>query len=379
MLELQRRKKRENMKETIHLAQKLEEILENLYDSTRYYNIVDHALVAYLLRREKEVLRELPDNPRNLREALATLLVTDNAKHALKAVEILEKRYKKRLKNTFPYSVIALDILLDKGFFEPAKRLYIILDKTHITNITAPSEDAYILFAIFERTARSLGILFVNEELREKPDQAFRTMVDFVIRGKRKVLNYTEYRSILGWINAQLKEKYYTETYDDIETFNAEIPPPLFFSPARLYVVWKFLLRTLKFKVVPPSYVLDDSTRQILIDTLKKKRQYERYKLKFLNFVENFLLTIAVVVISITVDITTQAMIKIAVPLPFIATIIVGAIVGAIEKYTERKLRKFKLYVPGFSIIENKRKKVELRLNKIEKWLEKYTKILCTD
>lgn len=234
------------MREEARLARKLREVLESLYDSTRHYNIVDHALAAYLLRREGEVLGELPDSPRNLREALATLLVANDAKRALKAVEVLERRYRKRLKSTFPYSVIALDILLDRGLYEPAGRLYAALRGAGVASISAPAEDAYVAFAVLERAARSLGTAPpARGRVGERPEAAFRALVDFALRGDREALGRAEYRSVLGWISTRLEERRYVETCDGIEVFSAEIPPPLFFSPARLYAVWKFLTRAL--------------------------------------------------------------------------------------------------------------------------------------
>jgi len=375
MLELRDFRERKNIKEEVRLAQKLKRVLESLYDSTKYYNIIDHALAAYLLGREKEVLEELPDNPRNLREALATLFVASDSERALRAVEILEKRYKKRLISTLLYLVIALDILLDKKLFAVSKRLYDLLREVNIVSTILPGEDAYIAFAVFERAAQSLEVPLLSVRIEEEPETALRILVDFAIRRSRKELDFAEYQSVLSWISAQLKEELYSESFDDIESFSAEIPPLLFFSPARLYVVWKFLWKARKLEVALPSYVLDEKNRERLIEFLRKKKRNESLKLKALSLLEDFYLTVILTATTTLASLVVQSVFKLAIPLlnviPIIAIITI-ILVNIAKKYAEKIMKKVKNKIPGFSSIKNKRKEIELRLRDIENSLERY-------
>jgi len=375
--------KKDEVREEVILAEKLKSMLENLYESTRYYNIVDHALTSYLLLIEKEVHDALPDNPKSFREALATLFVTNSSQRALRSIEILEKRYKSRLTNSLPYSVIALDILLDKDLLEAARRLYNLLCEVKIENVTMPSEDAYISSAIIERAARSLEMSPSSVRIVEMYNVALKILVDFVMKENQKKMDYLEYQPILRWIRTQLTEERYSESYNDIESFSAEIPPPLFFSPLRLYVVWKFLWKALELKVAPSNYVLDEKDRKFLIESLRKKEHKATLKLKFWNFLEGFYLTIISGTVSSFAYYVLQVVFRQVIPVLFLVPIIIPSaitlFIEVVEKvfktYAEENVRKLKVAIPGFSSIENKRRKAELELRIVKNSLKRYAEV----
>ena len=352
--------------EELKLLHTLEEIIRMLYDFSKY-NLIEHSMTAYLLGEEKDILVKLPKTPNTIREGLATLFVARNEK-LLKAIEILERRYKQRLKTTFPYPVIALDILLDKGLTDIARRLYRLLLDINIIEFNAPIEDEYIVWAILKRATRELKEkLSVGPFIREL-DTPIRIMVDIAIMKSRDKLDYKEFKSVIKWINEQLSEEKYNEFYDDVEMLEIRVPPRLLFSPIQLYLVWKFLKNVLRFELVPPSRVLGENERQLLIKALERKKLLITLKIKVLNFIYDFQITIITILIMISLILLIKSLFFLFLP-PFVSVIFeVGA-----KRYIEEKIRKIKNKIPWCSRIKEKIDTLQRELDQINQAIEKHT------
>jgi len=359
--------------EAIQVERRLRKVLEDLYESSYHYP-VEHALTAHLLERDREISDKIPDPPRNREEAIVTLFVSTNPEHLLHAIEVLEKHYIRKLYLVFSYLVIALDRLLDSGLIQPAKRLYEILTKTNLSDLYVPVEDRYIIYSVFQRAAQTLALKPVplrSIDAEEEVDDRFKTIVDIAINQTAKELEYQKYQSVLDWISRQLKQNRYSEIYDEVETLPAEIPPPLFFSPARLYVVWKFLRRAVKLRVAPQKYVLDEECRRFLLKTLVKKRRYMSIKLSFMKGFEKFIFTL----LSTSIMIIARFIFRLKIlSWPLVIQLIVFAIVEfSIGRYMRDVLERIRVPLITFFKIKMKQEELKVEIEKLDRWIKKHS------
>ncbi|MEM2514542.1 MAG: hypothetical protein QXR45_08740 [Candidatus Bathyarchaeia archaeon] len=352
------------------LIEKFEKLLEDLYEASKSGNIVDHALVAHLLGREKEVLRRLVNQKDSFSSALATLLVSEEQDFILRIIKVLEEKFQNRLVYGFPYTIIALDRFLDKGFLKASRSIFELLSN-NLDKSLVPKDEMYIVVTIFERAANSLQINFpsLRETVEMRLKDALMVLTDFALKEKLEKLSYQDYQAIINWIKIQLSESYYSEDQDDIEIFNIKVPPPLFFSPLRLYLVWKFFNKVSRdYKLVPYKYTLDDESRRFFIELLKKEKTKKAIEVAILKGIEDFFLTLIIALSSfISSYLIIDNLLNQILEPSFHSIIIafISSLVAAVfEKFSEGvKGYKHKIFGKIRSALEERKNYVEMLLS----------------